>query len=202
MVGNDVIDLGDLAEQPDTIDSHFDVGVFAPSELEMLGMSGAPDRLRWILWAAKEAAYKVVRKLDARASFCPSRFVVTLDASLCGCVEHEGRSLPLRIEEDTGRVHAIVSSCETSMPRLHSRSAPVERPEDADAAACALAIDTIAPVLGVPPDDLEIVRSERFPLLFWRGGRACGELSLSHHGRFAAFVCEVSAGARPWSGKA
>ena len=124
--------------------------------------------------------------------------MVNLDASLRGAVEHEGRILPVRIEEEAARIHAIVSTCDTSDPRVYSRSAPIEESVEVSAAARTLAIDTIAPVLGVPPEDLEIVRSGRIPLLLRRGGRACGDLSLSHHGRFVAFACEISATSRQW----
>ena len=64
MIGNDVVDLGDAEVQPGATHPRFDARVFAREEREALRASGAPNRLRWILWAAKEAAYKAARKLD------------------------------------------------------------------------------------------------------------------------------------------
>ncbi|MGH7855988.1 MAG: 4'-phosphopantetheinyl transferase family protein, partial [Candidatus Binatia bacterium] len=80
MVGNDVIDLRDPETAPGSQHPRFDARVFAPAERALLGASTDARRLRWILWAAKEAAYKVARKIDARAVFSPRRFVVDLAA--------------------------------------------------------------------------------------------------------------------------
>ncbi|MGH7818850.1 MAG: 4'-phosphopantetheinyl transferase superfamily protein, partial [Candidatus Binatia bacterium] len=105
MIGNDVIDLRD----PETFTEHprFDERVFAPAERELLAAAGDARRLRWILWAAKESAYKLARKLDARAVFSPPRFVVDPTA---GEVAFGGRRFALEIHADDDRIHAVVTT--------------------------------------------------------------------------------------------
>jgi phosphopantetheinyl transferase (holo-ACP synthase) len=78
-VGNDVIDLSDSDADPATLSPRFDGRVFSSSERSALARAGDSRLLRWSLWAGKEAAYKVARKLDPSAIFSPSRFVVELD---------------------------------------------------------------------------------------------------------------------------
>ncbi len=59
MVGNDIVDLGDAETCNGPSHPGFDARVFAPVERRALAASPAPNRLRWSLWAAKEAAYKL-----------------------------------------------------------------------------------------------------------------------------------------------
>ncbi len=78
MVGNDVVDLrARIVAGPRH--PRFDARVFAPSEHRALRESAEPDALRWAFWAAKEAAYKVAKKLDDEAVWSPVRFVVRIE---------------------------------------------------------------------------------------------------------------------------
>ena len=76
MVGNDVIDLGDPETRAGSCHARFDARVFDDDERALLLASADPTRRRWVLWAAKEAAFKVARKLDGATVFSPRRFVV------------------------------------------------------------------------------------------------------------------------------
>jgi len=198
MIGNDVVDLGDPEAQPEAIHPRFDERVFAPRESEVLSASGAPHRLRWILWAAKEAAYKVVRKLDAHAVFSPRRFVVELDSRLEGRVRHAAREgdpqrvLPVHVEEDRLRVHAVAASAPLWGRSLRQGVAWLPGDlADARTAARAVALLRVAECLGAAPESLRIEQEGRVPVVWCKGERAPVDLSLSHHGRFVAFALEL-----------
>lgn len=64
-VGVDVVDLADPRAAGRSGDQRFLDRVFSPHERERIRASPDPDLEVWILWAAKEAAYKVVSKLLA-----------------------------------------------------------------------------------------------------------------------------------------
>jgi hypothetical protein len=66
---------------------------------------------------------------------------------------------------------------------------------DLSAEARALACRTLAARLGIEPQRLGVAKRERVPLLCADGEPAHADLSLSHHGRFVAFACELDAGA-------
>jgi phosphopantetheinyl transferase (holo-ACP synthase) len=192
MVGNDVVDLGDPEVQPGAQHPRFDARVFARCEREALGGSGAPHRLRWILWAAKEAAYKVARKLDPKLVFSPSRFRVRLDPNLRGEVDVEGRSIAVRVDEDRLRLHAVAHLDAAALSALREEVAFLPSGlGDASAAVRALATLGVADWLEARPEDLHIRRVGRVPILFHRSDPAPVDLSLSHHGRFVAFACEL-----------
>jgi phosphopantetheinyl transferase (holo-ACP synthase) len=191
MVGNDVVDLRDRSVAEGPRHPRFDARVFAPAEHRALRESEAPNPLRWAFWAAKEAAYKVAKKLDDATVWSPVRFVVRFERDLEGAVEHAGREIPVRVEADAERVHAIATDVRGGFARIHARVAELTEPgANPSAAVRALARADLAPLLGTSPQALEIERRGRIPILCIAGGEAPADLSLSHHGRFVAWACE------------
>ena len=191
MVGNDIVDLCDRAVALGLRHPRFDARVFAPSEHRALRESAEPNPLRWAFWAAKEAAYKVAKKLDAAAVWSPLRFVVCFERGLEGAVEYEDRRIPVHVERDAEHVHALATDHFESLARLRSCVATLESPgADASAAVRLLAREQLAPLLSARPDQLEITRRDRIPVLRFDGCDAPFDLSLSHHGRFVAFAAE------------
>jgi phosphopantetheinyl transferase (holo-ACP synthase) len=191
MVGNDIVDLTDPEARTGGLHPDFDRRVFACAERETLRSSGAPNRLRWMLWAAKEAAYKVVKKLDPRVVFSPSRFMVRLDETLCGDVTHDGRRVSVALQGESEWVHAIATDDESTRPRILSGIAVTVAPQDASNAVRALAIRALAERLETAPEDLSITRRNRVPSVQVRGAPAPLDLSLSHHGRLIGFACDL-----------
>jgi phosphopantetheinyl transferase len=201
VIGNDVVDLEDPETRAGATHPRFDARVFAGPELAWLRRSGAPERLRWMLWAAKEAAWKVARKLDPRAAFAPLRFAVQLDGSLRGRVEHAGRSLWLAVSADASSVHAIASDAELDPGRLllgqqRLGAAAAASSAEPGLAVRRLAVHELALRLGAAPGELEIGQRGRIPELRRRGEPTDIDLSLSHHGGLVAFACELGPGPR------
>ena len=191
MVGNDVVDLRDRSVVGGPRHPRFDARVFAPPEHRALRESEAPNPLRWAFWAAKEAAYKVAKKLDDATVWSPLRFVVHFEGGLEGTVEHAGHEYPVRVESDAERVHAVATDARGSFARIRARVAELPTPDaDPSAAVRALARADLAPLLGASADALEIARRGRIPVLRLAGADAPLDLSLSHHGRFVAWACE------------
>ena len=191
MVGNDVVDLRDRSVVKGPRHPRFDARVFAPSEHRALRESDEANPLRWAFWAAKEAAYKVAKKLDDAAVWSPVRFVVHIDASGAGRVEHEGRDISVRVEKDAERVHAVASDTTASLSRVRARVARLPAPgANPSEAVRALACEDLAGVLERGAELLEIARRGRIPVLRVAGEDAALDLSLSHHGRFVAWATE------------
>lgn len=197
MIGNDVVDLAQRGVQPGAQHPRFDARVYTERERAQLARSDAPAQLRWIYWAAKEAAYKVAKKLDRAVVWAPSRFEVGLDSERSGRVTHAGRDFALRIVCTPEYVHALAD--DGRAPRAAQRAAVAalaSASDDASARARSLACAELAPALGVALAALEIVKRESVPVLCIDGAPADANLSLSHHGRFVAFACELGASAR------
>jgi phosphopantetheinyl transferase (holo-ACP synthase) len=188
MIGNDVVDLAHRGVQPGAQHPRFDARVFTEREQALIA-GDETQRVRWVLWAAKEAAYKVAKKLDRAVVWAPARFEVALDARALGRVRHGEREFALRVEESAEFVHALAQAgAEVGA----ACSGVTERArEDASAEARDFACSALAARLGVARERLAVAKRGRIPVLCADGEPARADLSLSHHGRFVAFACEV-----------
>ncbi len=192
MIGNDVVDLAHRGVQPGAQHPRFDARVFTESERALIA-SDATQRVRWVLWAAKEAAYKVAKKLDAAVVWAPARFEVSLEARGHGVVQHGARRFALHIEETEDYVHALATDGALRASGERAGVALLGSGEDASAAARAYACQELAARLGLAPAALSVAKRGRIPVLCVHGAPARADLSLSHHGRFVAYACELDA---------
>lgn len=65
-VGVDVVDLTGTRTRDRAADPRLTERVFTPRERERIQKADQPDQELWTLWAAKEAAFKVISKLNDR----------------------------------------------------------------------------------------------------------------------------------------
>jgi hypothetical protein len=79
LIGNDLVDLRAREAAGKSGDARFVKRVFTAREAELVASSASPDTALWMLWAAKEAAYKVARKLAPDVIFAHSRYEVIPD---------------------------------------------------------------------------------------------------------------------------
>lgn len=189
MVGNDVVDLADPEVQRGPAHRRFDARVFALVERRALCTSAEPNRLRWMLWAAKEAAYKLLKKHDPKLVFSPARFIVTLHGSLSGQVVHEGSTLCVSLRAGGDALHAVAGDDAREAARVVSAVGVASQPFDPSTAVRALLVRTLAEGLGLPATAFRLGRRARIPTLEIAGLPTPPDLSLSHHGRFVAFAC-------------
>jgi phosphopantetheinyl transferase (holo-ACP synthase) len=192
MIGNDVVDLGDADSRIAGHHPRFDARVFAPSERTLIAAAPDGERVRWLLWAAKESAYKAARRADPRAVFSPARFVVSLASETAATVDGAGRTFEVALDADAEHVHAVARARDDAGGTVYSavaRIGPGGAATTPSAAVRRVTVTTLARLLDVPENDLAIDRDGRVPRLVLRGRRDPAELSLSHHGRFVAFAC-------------
>lgn len=201
LVGNDVVDLRDPENQPEAIHSRFDDRVFTWNERARILAAGSPHRMRWALWAAKESAYKVARKLDSRVYFSPRAFTVRIPGGetegpdpYLAEVSHAAGQFQVCLEATDEWVHAVASVTGTGVAKANwqlrsmGREAARRIPGmEASARVRKLARSAIASALSAVPSDIVIAAAaKRIPSVTWRGHRLPVDLSFSHHGRFVA----------------
>lgn len=194
-IGDDVVDLHDIGGRH----PRFDTRVFAPVERALLPVGLAGERLRWLLWAAKESAYKVARKHDATTVFSPSRFVVRLLRAGRATVTSGSRRFDVDLEAGSHYVHAVarvegagavvVCRAVTTRPDGVAESLAVRQ----------LAARRLGALLGLAPEAIAIRRDGRVPVLWIDGRGSAADLSLSHHGRFVSFACALPVADAPRS---
>jgi len=196
VIGNDIVDLVNDEARAERLHERFDRRVFTESERAVLEDHASDHALRWALWAAKESAFKVVRRRVPATAFAPIRFAVSLRRDFCGLVYHEGRRYPVRVHVDADHVHAVATEpgrtfdgVFAGVQRVSGVTTASAPGDDASLEARAFAIREIAARIGVSADTLAIDRRDRVPRLVDLTGVEPLDLSLSHHGRFVAYAC-------------
>jgi phosphopantetheinyl transferase (holo-ACP synthase) len=188
-VGNDIVDLG----EPGARDRHEDASFVRRvcSDDERARVETARDL--WEVFAAKEAAYKVLAKLAGATSFAPRRIRVARERDSVVWSGSTGSDvgLALRVTGDGDHVHALAWWGPTvPTVALACRRASEDESERARGLLCRL----VARDAGLDVGALCVVR-DRAPHA-WDGfgpprielrGRPLGsDVSLSHDGRFVA----------------
>lgn len=187
MVGNDVVDLGDREAQPESRHPRFDRRVFTGGEHRLIETSRCPNQMRWMLWACKESAFKLVKRQDRATVFSPRAFEVAMVCSGSAQVRHQEREMCIRIMVGGDAIHAVATWKRDSTEKLISAvGTAVSNPSGA---VRDLARMHLARVFTCTPGDIEIVSgSDRIPQLRIGGMWPSGFISLSHHGRYVAFA--------------
>ncbi len=206
LVGNDVVDLHDPESQPGALHARFDARVFTSVEREALKIfapsSASQHELRWTLWAAKESAYKVAKKIDPAVRFLPRDFVVRWIAEGRAVVLHETGPFDVQLERTDEWVHAVAirsaaSAPSTCSPTHRPVGGGVERLEAPRADPSRRVRDLVCEALGswmnLPPGQIQITAHRGIPIALRRNRRLPVDLTLSHHGRFVAWAWRESA---------
>jgi len=191
-VGNDVVDIRHPLCQPDAIHPRFDIRAFSGSELALLSASDCIHRLRWSLWAAKESAFKALRKLDSQVRFIPRDFEVHLSGARAEVTHRLGR-FGVWLDHTDQWVHALASQA-GEKPGFwldgDSLAAAGSTEEGLGERVQQLACSALGALLEITPSEIEIVSVDRVPKVMWRGDLLAYDLSLSHDGRFASCAWE------------
>jgi phosphopantetheinyl transferase (holo-ACP synthase) len=198
MVGNDIVDLRDPDADSTRYSARFDARVFTPAERRAIANSGSGERERWRLWAAKEASYKLARRLDSKTVFSPRAFAVRPDAggrANRAQVAHADTSYYIEFNETPERIHAIAVSSPDDFASVLAGVEGVMQDTRSEStgeseAVRRLACDAISQRFELPRDQLAIRKLEdRVPRLYRGDEFLALSVSLSHHGRWLAFAC-------------
>ncbi len=199
MVGNDVVDLRDRDADIASYRAGFDARVFSEAERHAIGRGELGEATRWQLWAAKEASYKAAKQSDPRTIFSPRAFEVFCEKRWTEAVvpvQHASGTFVAVLEPARERVHAVAARSASEFAHVLRGVAPCSDPARASEEVRALACETVAKHLDVASERIAIHRKARVPLLYLDAQPLEMSLSLSHHGRWIAFACDVGGDVR------
>lgn len=194
LVGNDVVDLDDPGARGAHLRERLLLRVLTEAERAWLASSSTPHSLFWALFAAKEAAFKVIAKLYPGAVFAHRAFEVgrELDHVRYGEVR-------LSLRSSVARDHVCALAWTAREPTLVGVERIADGADPSFAARAAL-ISGLAEGLGCARAELSVNRAELPgswdgfgpPRVLHRGEPLDADVSLSHDGRFVAFAAIVS----------
>lgn len=199
-VGNDIVDLRHPGNRGKSKDDRFLSRVFTEQERDRIAGAACPDRLLWALWAAKEAAFKVVSRDDPTVRSTPRRYDIRLDVGnesemcLAGRAITPRGELALRIVMTDDYIHALSATKEDHLDRIVRRVDRMDVEEDPGEASAFVRrqlLNEISRYLDLPLGELSIGKEPLgpgAPFVLYREQPLAVDISLSHDGRFAAFA--------------
>ena len=182
-VGNDVVDLEEERARP--VHPRFAARIGA-----------APGDDLWFQFAAREAAWKALRKIEPAIRPIPRRFVVHPGG---GSVSYGAHTVRL-VRTRTDRFVHVVAWSGAGTPVFDVAAIGMSEPAAQSAEARRLLCLAAAGRLGVEPGELHVERppdpgawdGRGPPRLLHRGLPLRVDVSLSHHGRFVAWALLVA----------
>jgi phosphopantetheinyl transferase (holo-ACP synthase) len=110
-VGNDLVDLTEKENWNRPQNVRFVDRVLAIGERQLLNESSDKVTTFAMLWSGKEAAYKILKKIDSSIIFSHSQFVVTMESQrpdqLEGQVSYKGHHISMSWETNPKWVHGL-----------------------------------------------------------------------------------------------
>lgn len=194
MIGNDIVDLH-FFDSPFYHHVQYLDRICTPAESRVVRQSADPCRTLAIIWASKEAAYKLLSKQLVRCSFIPEEFVTHLDArvvphSKANClVAHAGARANVSICMTEAWVHAVATQHHDDV--VHWIVRDIEKCYSPGCKTCyeseAARILATELLSNHGHEDTVVEFVGRVPTLRAQSGVPAGiGISLSHHGAFAS----------------
>ena len=184
-LGNDVVDLHETPRNGDKYYYRLIQTAFTSDEMDQLPGNFTLKLACAVLWSAKEAAYKSLKKLGLVQDFNPKDIRVHSlgihPTEIEGVVTYKEISLKLKISYNEDWVHSTTFFAERDRKWAVVRCDNNYRAQTLAARKAALEHYHLAD---------KIDKTDGIPVLMADGKRLPNELSLSHHGQFAAFALE------------
>lgn len=111
MIGNDVVDLGLAKVQSNWRRKGYLDKIFTPAEQTLIETADSPDKMVWVLWSMKEAAYKIHNRKTGIRNFAPTALacnLISLDGEK-GAVTVDHQTYFTKSEFSLTYVHTIAS---------------------------------------------------------------------------------------------
>lgn len=199
MIGNDVVDLRYL-DAPRYSNVRYLDRVCAPVEADAVRRSERPEQSLAIIWAAKEAAFKLMSQKFSRAHFVPRDFVGALggsefNAGIDFTMTCDGVCSRILVSVNESWVHAIATLPGDCVVCWRVSGMVEVCPSDAVARNESQVARVLArKLLSENGREGELQFAGRIPRVNDASGNSETGISLSHHGAYVAAVIAWSSG--------
>ncbi|MCX7816742.1 MAG: 4'-phosphopantetheinyl transferase superfamily protein [Syntrophales bacterium] len=198
-IGNDIVDLTEVANFGKSRSKRFLERVFTKEEQRLIEGSEWPDRILWLLWAAKEATYKVLVKMVPEVTFVPRNYPIErlqfegYDAGysdVLGSVHHNGIRVPFLGEMSESFVHVCAIYPHLSFPVYREIFPCSERHSEEIRKRLARRIGEL---FSIGEEEVHVIRDKTtrglgHPYVVVAGHVGKVDVSLSHDYTFAAYA--------------
>lgn len=174
MIGNDIVDLNASRKESNWQRKGWMQRIFTEQEQDAIHRSTEQERMVWLFWSMKEAAYKIYNRNSGIVYYRPAAFqcsIATLNqGTALGKVQHEAFIYHTDTIFKTGYIHTVA------------------KPETIHSKANTAIIKLIGQPLGLPTNLTLNKNGLGIPYLLDISTGDLIDASLSHHGNYTALV--------------
>jgi phosphopantetheinyl transferase (holo-ACP synthase) len=109
MLGNDIVDLQLAATQSNWRRKGYLDKIFTSSEQQEILNSSNPEKMVWLFWSMKEAAYKIVNREILKRFYSPKKFVCKTNGDE-GFVNYEDQIIYTKSDIKDNLIHSIAAA--------------------------------------------------------------------------------------------
>lgn len=188
MIGNDIVDLS-IARSDAWSDLRYLNKVFSISEQAQIGISENPNETLWLLWSMKESSYKAHFRTFEKRELAPRKIECTVLSRQEGEVVIDGFVYSTRSELTKEYIHTIAIEEGSYMTDIQQGLIQEKNPVKVRNNTVSTMKRSFSEMLELNVKSLEFIKTLRnVPYMRYSGKRLYNACSLSHHGRYGAFV--------------
>lgn len=159
MIGNDIVDLALARFESNWKRKGYLDKIFTPDEQLLISTAENPDTMVWNLWSRKEAAYKIYNRATGIRGYFPLKLVCVYENANNGFVLCNGHTFYTKTKIVKDKIHTVAVTD----------------------------IMDFKLVTELEPE-IKIIKRKGIPFLIEEITNSLNPVSISHHGRFRAFV--------------
>ncbi len=190
MIGNDIVDLSLAKTQSNWQRKGFLRKLFSAEEIDLISDATEPDLMVWKLWSMKESAYKADFRSSEKRKFNPGKFQCKMVTEAIGNVQYEGRIY----KTNTLIAHNFIHTSAWQEECNVSISNPIIKTFNTQVSSAELyqsLLLTVAKTKDYKEKDLSVIKSSvGIPELYKNHIKLETLCSMSHHGRYGAFIID------------
>jgi phosphopantetheinyl transferase (holo-ACP synthase) len=194
-----VVDLKEPANAEKSRDSRFLRKILTDAEIDFVKNAQKPDEALWSLWTCKETAYKVIKKSFPETAFIPRRWQVffhksQLEYSQGEVIIAEKEPVFIRLFSNSEYIHCVGADNLKALDKLIWRvEALPEEENNSSLFSRQCLAQNLAQYFFLNLHQIKIIRTIENgelqpPCVYVDGKKTDIDISLSHDGRFVAYV--------------
>ncbi|MEO8398666.1 MAG: 4'-phosphopantetheinyl transferase superfamily protein [Ignavibacteriaceae bacterium] len=200
MIGNDVVDLAAAAKESNWQRKGFLKKIFTEKEQFFIASSDDPNLTVWLLWSMKESAYKIFVQQSSKRFYSPLKFECTqinnssevfnaqvfyenIKYEITSKVLNEGIFTTAFLNTNEAEQLIFHENLEINYKSFRDRRKKIN----------SALLNNVAEKINKPAANL-VIKKDKFdiPYLFENESRLDASVSISHHGRYAAYAVELN----------
>ena len=195
MIGNDIVDIKKARSEGAWKRSRFIKKIFAESERPQILGSGSPFLNIWRMWSMKESVYKVIVQSEKERFLNPQKLVCSLKNEQVGFVEYEGEVYATQSHMTNNFIYS--SHTTAKQEDVIDEILNVKDPNDQRMMVRLALFQRVSDMFEYPIHKLSVRKNEKgVPKLYNNEAPLPLQLSLTHHGNYAAYAINALKGER------